>query len=77
MQFILEIESSGKIRMSGMSTGILWAVIQQVIRSRGTITEAETETFMQERTRELILYVDDINPLIGGGGGRPRRRMSQ
>ena len=59
--------------MSGKSTGILWAVIQQVIKSRGTITAAETETetettFMQERTRELILYVDDMNPLIGGGG---------
>ena len=68
--------------MSGISTGILWAVIQQIIKSIGTITaaktdtETETETFMQERTRELILYVDDMNPLIGGGG-RPRRRMSQ
>ena len=75
LQFILEIESSGKVRMSGMSTGIARAVIQQLIKSRETVTEAAN--FMQERTGGISLYVDDMSPLTGGRCGRPRRRMSQ
>ena len=40
--------------MSGMSTGILWAVIQQVLKSRGTITAAETETETETETEIKI-----------------------